>query len=49
MNNLFKKLMCRLFGHKPEQNYVLEYTMLFDPPVGKLYCERCGELLDERG
>ena len=43
------KLICKLFGHKPMKGYDLEYPVLFDPPIGRKYCERCGELLDEVG
>ena len=42
-------IICNLFGHKPEKEYRLEWLASFDPPIGKLYCKRCGELLDERG
>jgi len=49
MKKKLARIICRLFGHKPAKEWDLYYPVTFDPPIGRLYCERCGELLDERG
>ena len=41
-------ILCRVLGHKSDGVYELEYPSMYGPPEGRLYCVRCGELLDER-
>ena len=41
-------ILCRALGHKSDGVYELEYPSMYGPPEGRLYCNRCGALLDER-
>ena len=48
VNDKVAPILCRVFGHKSDGIYEMEYSTLYGPPEGRLYCDRCGKLLDER-